>query len=991
METQIAAQEKALQEQLVAKKEEAIAAIDQAIEERKQKMSSLLSKYVNLLLNAALKYIETVLKIVGIDPDPVLEIIMKFKDAILTVVKDPISFFKDLGKAIGGGFKQFGQNAGQYLKETVLHWLGEKVGLVGIEFPKKFNLKGIIKLVASVLGVSWSGIKGMFGEFLGTDFVAKIESGVNFVKDLIADGPAHLKEWGEEKVKEKLTEKLGADKVQMIYLAIDFVKSIVQGGIGGMFDFIKEKAGEVKEMLLGQVDNIKTMVLGEIRNFILQKLINEGIKFLLSMLTPASGLAKAVELIFKVVQFFREQKDGLGALFTTIAQAIGLVFGGDVAGASSMIFKGILQAIPLLLDVIVNLLNLNNVFEKIKDVIAKVRGKVNDFIKSIVEWICKLLKGIWEKIKAWFAELKEKRKEKKAGKDNSENTPDYDDPEKKERVTKALDLIDTEQEQYTQDNKISKKDAKKVVKTVKASEEGKVFSKLKVIKGGDGKRWDYEWAASPTHVHEGPYMLETQEETVTYQICNSVGLGGVNDKKDVEIVQTLLQQHGYQLSIDGIAGQETNTKIKQFQEEKVGLKKANSRVDVDSKTWEVLVGQDCTTNTSQEAMAEEKDFLENFADASTGFANGVASELWNQISGLLKSIWELGKGAIETVKSIIKGELINDLKTIANAIIGLSWESMKNMLTALVKQISTGLGSFVDNWMHPILYERWKYRGKVLTAIGIELLMLIFTGGYANIAKWLPKIGQYSQKLFSIFSKLFGKIESKLPSKFKRKKKPGEEGELTQGKLAALITAEGILKNNNKKVSITSLMTKLKGVKLTFKEVEKFKKETLSEKKYKIWMIASKHDVGDHEEDDSNLKYNFKPPLRTRHKAAKVLQKKSKPNGPINTVVDNTVDMVKDTLLINQGKAIKLLNGKFQLPNGRIYGSHTDRSSDRIFPISGPGVYPLTRPAFNVLGILNKLGDNERTRKIISNLTIGDNQPIQKVDIDAALNVFNKL
>ena len=49
------------------------------------------------------------------------------------------------------------------------------------------------------------------------------------------------------------------------------------------------------------------------------------------------------------------------------------------------------------------------------------------------------------------------------------------------------------------------------------------------------------------------------------------------------------------------------------------------------------------------------------------------------------------------------------------------------------------------------------------------------------------------------------------------------------------------------------------------------------------------------------------------------------------------------------------------LINGRTY----ERFDNHLVPISGSGVHILDRGEFEVLGLLNKLGDTSRTREIV--------------------------
>jgi murein DD-endopeptidase MepM/ murein hydrolase activator NlpD len=75
-------------------------------------------------------------------------------------------------------------------------------------------------------------------------------------------------------------------------------------------------------------------------------------------------------------------------------------------------------------------------------------------------------------------------------------------------------------------------------------------------------------------------------------ISASVGNGGRNSRNDVTIVQALLNRHRRPplalLSLDGIAGGQTNAAIEHFQKHNAGIMIPDGRVDVGGRTWSRL-------------------------------------------------------------------------------------------------------------------------------------------------------------------------------------------------------------------------------------------------------------------------------------------------------------------------------------------------------------------------------------------------------------------
>lgn len=123
-------------------------------------------------------------------------------------------------------------------------------------------------------------------------------------------------------------------------------------------------------------------------------------------------------------------------------------------------------------------------------------------------------------------------------------------------------------------------------------------------------------------------------------------------------------------------------------------------------------------------------------------------------------------------------------------------------------------------------------------------------------------------------------------------------------------------------------------------------------------------------------KHSFKAPLTARHSASRISLKSIAKEK--NTVFTKSV--AKDVEAINYGN-YKLVHGRYNLPNGRVYGEH----GGRLYPIEGPGFTSLDRGAFKALGIFNKFGNTPRASNILNNMKIND------VQRNAALKVFNEL
>ena len=61
-------------------------------------------------------------------------------------------------------------------------------------------------------------------------------------------------------------------------------------------------------MLLDKLGDIKEMILEQVKDFVITKIITAGITWLIGLLNPAAAFIKACKLIYDIVMFFVEQR-----------------------------------------------------------------------------------------------------------------------------------------------------------------------------------------------------------------------------------------------------------------------------------------------------------------------------------------------------------------------------------------------------------------------------------------------------------------------------------------------------------------------------------------------------------------------------------------------------------------------------------------------------------------------------------------------------------
>lgn len=371
----------ALAEDLASKYVEARTAVDDEITKMQEEHKGLVDKAADAVGGA----VETVLKL----KDMLLGVLARAAAAVEKIIKDPIAFLGNLVNAVKGGIVAFGDNILTHLKTGLQTWLFGALAEAGIELPERFDLKGVLKLVLSILGLTVEGIRAKIAAKLPPGAIEFVEKGFTVVQILIAEG------------------------------------------IGGLWRVILEKVGDIKEMVLTQV---KEMVSIEI--------IKAGIIWLISLLNPASAFVKACKMIYDVVMFFVEKADQIKAFVDSILDSVESIAAGGVGAVAGYIEKTLARMVPVLIGFLASLLGLGGISGKIRKILETIQKPVNKAIDWVIgkavafgKKALQLGKRLWEKAKAKgkaaFGKLKQKLGIK-------EKTPEQIEQEKQDRLDKGV-------------------------------------------------------------------------------------------------------------------------------------------------------------------------------------------------------------------------------------------------------------------------------------------------------------------------------------------------------------------------------------------------------------------------------------------------------------------------------------------------------------------------------------------------------------------------
>lgn len=341
------------------------------------------------LIDKAKDAIVGVIKTINELKNLLLGILAKAASAIMKIIKDPIGFLGNLVKAVGAGLNLFITNIADHLKKGLVSWLLGTATKAGLTLPERFDLRGIISLITSLLGLTWANLRTRItSKGVPDQALTAVESSLPLAQTLAREGPA----------------------------------------------------GAVKE-IEAEVGDLKSTILSKLTEYLIPTVIVAGITWILSLLNPASAFVRAVKGIIDIVSFVVNQGSQIAAFVNSVLDAVIEIANGGAAGVPKMVETALAGSIPVLIGFLASLLGIGNLANKVKSVFQSVAKPVNRAIDKIVDFIVRKGKALWQKLKAKV------RPGKQNGKGNGKDPARKDDtPQGKQRrldqgVREALQVV----------------------------------------------------------------------------------------------------------------------------------------------------------------------------------------------------------------------------------------------------------------------------------------------------------------------------------------------------------------------------------------------------------------------------------------------------------------------------------------------------------------------------------------------------------------------
>ena len=293
-----------------------------------------------------------------------VNVLIKAVSVIGDIIAHPIRFFGNLIKGIGKGFSDFVDHIGTHLENIIFKLI---LGAVPahIKMPDTWDPKGI------------------FG----------------FALDLL--------DLNKESIREKAVTRFGEPVVHALEQTFDLFILFKNEGFAGLWEHIKEKIGDLKDQVIGQV-----------KSFLTESVVKAAIKFLLSALTPVSGFIKACESLISVAKFFLENLKNILQLLDSILDSFIDIAKGNIEGAAKKVEGALANILLIGIKFLAALVGVS--FDKISEKISRVFNAIRTPVNRAITWLFDKayafaektgLVGLVKKGKAAFDKGKDKLKE----------------------------------------------------------------------------------------------------------------------------------------------------------------------------------------------------------------------------------------------------------------------------------------------------------------------------------------------------------------------------------------------------------------------------------------------------------------------------------------------------------------------------------------------------------------------------------------------------
>ncbi|GJQ22222.1 MAG: hypothetical protein HBSAPP01_00120 [Candidatus Brocadia sapporoensis] len=297
-------------------------------------------------LNTVLDLLEIIFTVVAPKAVPY---VAKAKSTFITIIKNPVGFVGNLVRAGKMGFEMFKERIGEHLKAALINWLVGPLAEAGVYIPKSFTLIEIVKLVLSVLGLTWQNIRNKLVKIIPEPVLVVLEKTAGILVTLVKDGPAAA--W--EQIKAELTD--------------------------------------LKDQLIAQITQMVTT-----------EIVKAAVTKLVTMLNPAGAVIQAIIAIYNTISFFIQKINQIAAVVASFIDSISAIAAGQIANAAKKVEQTMANTLTVIIAFLAKFAGLGGIPDKIVGIVKKIRQPIDKGLDKIVDWLGKMLSKAKAAVSEWW-------------------------------------------------------------------------------------------------------------------------------------------------------------------------------------------------------------------------------------------------------------------------------------------------------------------------------------------------------------------------------------------------------------------------------------------------------------------------------------------------------------------------------------------------------------------------------------------------------------
>jgi len=143
-----------------------------------------------------------------------------------------------------------------------------------------------------------------------------------------------------------LVKQIGEKAMAAAEKGVEIFQVIASQGVAGLWNMLLEKLGDIKEMILEQV-----------KDFVITKIITAGITWLIGLLNPAAAFIKACKLIYDIIMFFVDNAERILKFVNTVIDSAVDIVRGNIGGVMAKIEEALGQMVPILIGFLASVPN----------------------------------------------------------------------------------------------------------------------------------------------------------------------------------------------------------------------------------------------------------------------------------------------------------------------------------------------------------------------------------------------------------------------------------------------------------------------------------------------------------------------------------------------------------------------------------------------------------------------------------------------------------